>query len=107
MNEAIEQVLTRFELVQQAVAIEPRIMQIFAAAANGPYQTMNRWHEYERCKEQLTRLVGWNATNPRLAGSEYYEVCVIAVDYLLPLDLYAIADAGHSALIGVTEQEAR
>jgi hypothetical protein len=99
MSEALDQVMTRFELVRKAVEIEPRIMQVFAAAANGPYESLNRWHEYERCKKQLINLVGYDAANPLLMASKYYEVCVIAIDYLLPEDMYAIEDAGTSGLI--------
>jgi hypothetical protein len=99
MSEAIDQVMTRFDLVRKAVEIEPRIMQVFAAAAYGPYESENRWVEYDRCKAQLIKLVGWEAANPLLTASKYYEVCVVAMDYLLPLDMYAIEDAGQSALI--------
>jgi hypothetical protein len=99
MSEALDQVMTRFDLVRKAVEIEPRIMQVFAAAANGPYESENRWEEYDRCKAQLYKLVGWGAANPLLTASKYYEVCVIAVDYLLPEDMYAVEDAGTSGLI--------
>lgn len=99
MTTALDQVMSRFELVRKAVEIEPRIMQVFAAAANGPYESVNRWHEYERCKKQLMQYVGWDAANPLLTGSKYYEVCVIAVDYLLPIDMYAIGEAGQSGLL--------
>lgn len=104
MNETIDQVLSRFELVQKAVALEPRIMQVFAAAAYGPYQSFNRWAEYDRCKAQLTHLVGWDAANPLLSASKYYEVCVVAVDYLLPRDMYALEEAGQSGLISEARQ---
>jgi hypothetical protein len=92
VNETIEKVLSRYELVKEAVAIEPRIMQVFTYAAHGPYQSLNRWHEYEYCKAELIKLVGWGARDRRLTGCQYYESCVIAVDYLLPMDMYALEE---------------
>lgn len=103
MTEGIEYVMSRFELVQKAVEIEPRIMQVFQTAIVGPYLSHNRWNEYERAKKQLYHLVGWDAADVRLRGCEYWEVCVIAVDYLLPESLYTqdLEAAAASALIGI------
>lgn len=83
--ESIEQVLSRFELVRAAVITDRRLLYIFQAAAACEWSPgYNRWDDYDRFKAQVSAIVGWDGDNPALRASRYYEVCVIAIDYLLP-----------------------
>lgn len=59
-------------------AIEPRLA-IVEANARRLRRSPNRWAVYESLKRRLNALVGWGATDSRLATSDAYEVAIAAV----------------------------
>ena len=59
-------------------AIAPRLA-IVEADARRLRQSPNRWAIYESLKRRLNALVGWSATDSRLATGDAYEVAIAAV----------------------------
>lgn len=43
------------------------------------------FHDYERFKQQLNRIVGWDAKNPRLATEDCYDLAIDALTDALNL----------------------
>lgn len=66
--------------IQDVIAICPRVGQILKSAEN---KRGAGWHDYERYKAELSRVVGFFAEDPRLNTSETYECAISALDNAL------------------------
>ena len=60
----------------ELVAVEPRVDVILGEARKARRQSGNRWAAYSYFKARLSKLVGWDARNPRLASSACYDVAI-------------------------------
>jgi hypothetical protein len=57
------------------VEIEPQLLDLRVSSRIASRRGGGTWHEYERHKRNLKRLVGWHAARPELQTSEAYDIC--------------------------------
>lgn len=80
------QALARLEQdpqVQHMLAIEPDLKHVMTIAAN-QNDGDTRWYAYTALKEVMNGFVGWDARNPHLRESLYWEKMIKVIDELLP-----------------------
>jgi len=53
--------------------LEPRLLGL-RAAARLTRRRHRTWHEYQRLRGLLSRLVGWHASRPELRSTEAYDL---------------------------------
>lgn len=70
------------ETLAEAIELEPQIGILLDQAKReiDPY-----WDTYERYKQQLMKLAGWYATNPRMATEHVYGLVIDALTDALDL----------------------
>lgn len=78
----IDALVTRDDLVMEAVETEPQVMHLLKLAVIPGEES--RWRRYELLKHLGTSLVGWEARAEALRTSQHYEHFVRAIDTLLP-----------------------
>lgn len=97
-DEAMERVQNNYALLEAYKLEKQGIDAIVDQALNYP-ASGNRWPAYEALKRQANLIVGWDAASPELTGSQYHEVMVDFIDYLLPQSISEDETSRHDLYI--------
>ena len=95
VSASLSRLLEQSVLVQEAVMMEPVLLDLLLdAAATPPPAGYTRWHAYRDLKRTCSPYVGYHARRDALATSAHWEALIAVLDALLPDDdrLYSEMD---------------
>jgi hypothetical protein len=91
--------------LREAIRIEPEILSLLQDAKNVNIQLGYDWEKhYTRLKARATNLVGWEATNPKLIETKYYDAVIKVITNLLPGDDDELEDVWGDLIYTVRRQ---